>query len=737
MKRTIPLKLFLSIVFLIAIVGCATTSDVKDAATSDAPPVITGIQVLDNQVVITSNTAFSYTLYSTADPYKTTIEIPDMTAGPYNKKIVSDKPFITEIIPQETDSPKKAVLIDIVFPAPSTVVPMYKDTALTLVIRRDEPAAQNAAPAVVAETKEPASAPKTSAEPPAMPNAPARAENTTPMQKATEINSITLQKTSDAVKVMVKGNGTMTPNVFPVDDRVVVDIPDVSLNAEVPATVIAPLKGIRAGKHKDKVRLVLDLREKTKYDMAASGNTVVISLGRVDMPIQATAPAGTGEKNSTPVISSSELAKLEEGKYTGKRVSLDFQDADIIPIFRLLADISGYNIVVNPGISGKITLKLNNVPWDQALDLMLRTFSLSKIVDGNIIRIVPTAIVAKELDELAKAKKAAEEAGELRTRIFPVNYADLSKLKDAIDKAKVISSRGSITLDERASSIIINDLESNIEKIGALIKEIDQEYMQARQVMIEAKIVEVTSTYTKDLGIEWGVFFKNPPTLGDHNFFLNRSGTGEAQTTTGDGSVSTLVQPLVNLPASSTMGQIGFGYINRAATLALNLKLSAMEQLLKGKVISNPKIMTMNNQEAKITQGSTIYIESTVAGSTTPSFTAVDAVLSLTVKPRIAPGGAIFMDLDITKDQPGPLVGTNVSILKNTAKTSVLVNNGDTIVIGGIFKQSENLTDNSIPGLSKIPLLGRFLFNREQNVENNTEILIFVTPRVVDFNALR
>lgn len=731
MKKNILLKLFLSIVLLISVVGCATTSGVMEAELSDAAAVITDIQVLDNKLMVTSNKPFTYTMYSTADPYKTTVEIPDMNAGSFNKKIVSDKSGITEIVPEQMESPRKAVVIEVIFSEPSKVVPVYNDNTLTLAIKQEAPVSRSETPVVVSEVKAPVNTPQAPSE------SPVKTDSPMVMQKATEINSIEIQKTADAVKILIKGNGSMMPNVFPVDERIVVDIPYVSMNAIIPSATIAPLKSIRAGKHTDKVRLVVDLKEKTKYDVASSGNTIIVSLKRDDASAQPSVSEGVASKSSNTVNASLEPAKLEEGKYAGKRVSLDFQDADIIPIFRLLADISGYNIVVNPGISGKITLKLNNVPWDQALDLLLRTFSLSKIVDGNIIRVVPTAVVAKELDDLAKAKKAGEEAGELRTRIFPVNYADLAKLKDAIDKAKIVSSRGSITLDERASSIIINDLEPNIEKVGALIGEIDQEYMQARQVMIEAKIVEVTSTYTKDLGIEWGAFFKNPPTLGDHNFFINRDGTGSAQTTTGDGSISTLVTPLVNLPASSTMGQIGFGYINRAATLALNLKLSAMEQLLKGKVISNPKIMTMNNQEAKITQGSTIYIESTVAGSTTPSFTAVDAVLSLTVKPRIAPGGAIFMDLDITKDQPGPLVGTNVSILKNTAKTSVLVNNGDTIVIGGIFKQSENATDNSIPGLSKIPLLGRFLFNREQNVENNTEILIFVTPRMIEFNALR
>jgi type IV pilus assembly protein PilQ len=193
----------------------------------------------------------------------------------------------------------------------------------------------------------------------------------------------------------------------------------------------------------------------------------------------------------------------------------------------------------------------------------------------------------------------------------------------------------------------------------------------------------------------------------------------------------------VNLPTTKgTFGGIGFGYINKAATLVLNLRLSAMESLNKGKVVSNPKVMTMNNQEAKITQGTTIYLQSTATGSNLASFTAVDAVLSLAVKPRIAPGGAIFMDLEITKDEPLGEIQGNVNISKNTIKTSVLVNDSDTIVIGGIYKKSEQNQDNGIPYLSKIPILGKLLFNEANTVVDDREVLVFITPMVVNIDKL-
>ncbi len=726
MKEYTPLKSFIIFIVLAALLGCTDSQTIKQTSHDSELPVLTAVRFNENSLIIQSNKQFTYTLNKTADPYRITVEIPDMNAGAFTEKIVPDNGFFSEVHPRQIDSPTRKTMLEIVLQSPLSLIPQYRDNSLVISVRKSEPV-------IMSEAKNP--------EPVANPvvrlvaaQAPVQKDSAAVMAKASEINSITVNKTADTVKVVISGNGSMLPNVFPVNERIVVDIPDVVLSAAIPSQAVSPLKGIRAGKHKDKLRIVLDLNEKTNFDVSAIGKAIEISLmSKEDLPRRtastataepaAGAPAAAMEPAAAPK-EPAVLDPLTEGVFTGKKISLDFQDADIVPIFRLLGDVSGYNVVVNPQVSGKITLKLINVPWDQALDIIMRTFSLSKVVEGNIIRILPTSAVAKELEDLKNTKKAQDEAGDLITKIFPVNYAELSKLKDAIDKAKLMSSRGSLSLDERGSSIIVNDLEANIAKIDALIKEIDQEHMQARQVMIEAKIVEVTSTYTKDLGIQWGAFYTNS--------------SGHGTTTIGSAAgASTSARPianLVNLPAAATSG-IGFGFINRAGTFALDLKLSAMEQLLKGKVVSNPKIVTMNNQEAEITQGSTILIP--VATSDQTDVKPIDAKLALKVKPRIAPGGTIFMDLDISKDQPGPLVGNNVSILKNTAKTSVLVNNEDTIVIGGIFKKSENTTDEDVPGLSKLPLIGRLLFNREKTVNDDTEILIFVTPRIIDFNRLR
>ncbi len=752
MKKIMTVKLFLSVVLLTFLIGCATTSGVKESTTETDPAIITDIQIQDNVLAIKSNKAFTYTMYSANDPYRTTIEIPDMKAGNFRTKIVSDKSGITEIIPQEIESPKTAVKLDVVLQAPSSVVPVYKDNMLTLMIKAEEPAAKAPEPAAKVEEPVVVSEVKTQTDTEPSSSKPAVRENSvSPLSRATEIRNVEIKRAVDSVVVVITGNGSMMPNVFPIDDRIVVDIPGVSMSADMPKSVISPVKGIRAGKHKDKVRIVIDLKEKTNYDVTAVGGSIEISMAKKGTPVAqaainnkqittSVAPVPAASQSTAPPVSSqipSESAKLNTDKckryLEGKEnVSLDFQDQEIIPILRLLADISGCNLVIHPDVKGKYTMNLREVQWNVALETLLRTFSLSKIVDGNIIRIVPTNIVAKELDELAKAKKAESEAGDLKTKIFPVNYADLAKLKDAIDKAKVLSSRGTITLDERGSSVIVNDLETNLEKIGALISEIDQETMQARQVMIEARIVEINTDYTKDLGIQWGAGFTKPRAS-------DTIVVGGIAQTGGTGFSGNNF--LVNLPAaigSGSGGAIGFGYISKAANFSLDLQLSAMEQVKKGKVISSPKIMTMNNESAKISQGRNLQVPIATADKT--DLKEVPILLTLDVKPRIAPGGAILMNLKITKDEFLSLIAagtsTGVDMTKNTIDTTVLVNNGDTVVIGGIFKQSHTKTDDAVPGLSRVPLLG-LLFKKEKNIESSNEIIVFITPKIVEFDSLK
>ncbi len=730
MKKHTLLKLLISIIVLIALLGCANTQAVKQSSQAIEAPVLTSVRVDENSLTIQSNKQFTYTLYKTNDPYRATVEIPDMNAGSFTDKIVSESGMVTEVVPQQIDSPKRMTRLDIVLQSPSSLTPEYKDNTLILSIKKDDPM-------VLSEAKNLEADPKPLVRLVAV-ETPVEKEATTVTSKATEINSITIKKSADTVKVIISGNGTMIPNVFPVNERIVVDIPDAALRAALPTQTLSPLKGIRAGKHKDKLRIVLDLKEKTNFDVTAIGNTIEISLMNKEdsQPQRASSNAakesavGAAPAAAEPTVVATESAAqapMTEGVYTGKKISLDFQDADIIPIFRLLGDISGYNMVVNPEVKGKITLKLINVPWDQALDIIMRTFHLSKVVDGNIIRVLPTSAVAKELDELKNNKKAESEAGDLITRIFTVNYASVDKIKEALDKAKVLSSRGSLSTDKDSSNIIVNDLEINLQKVAALLKDIDTEDLQARQVLIEARIVEVNTDYIHDLGVQWGAF--------------NTKATGQGTTAIGSQGLAGTSAPgnfLVNLPAAAIAGQLGFGFINRAGTLALDIRLSAMEENKKGKILSNPRLLTMNNIEASIKQGRELQLPSTDKDGQ-PKLQTVPVDITLKVTPKITPNGAIILDLSIIKKELLQLITAGGNVGADTTntdiKTKVLVNNGETLVVGGVYKYSEAHNDQGIPGLSKLPLLGQ-LFKNDNNSKNQFEIIVFVTPRVVESNSI-
>lgn len=411
------------------------------------------------------------------------------------------------------------------------------------------------------------------------------------------------------------------------------------------------------------------------------------------------------------------------GKYTGERISLDFQDAELLHIFRLLADVSGYNIVVSPEVKGKISIKLLNVPWDHALDIILRNYGLSKVVEENVIRIAPTAVLAREAEDIAKAREAEIKAGDVETRVYPINYADVDKVKSAIETAKVLTGIGFISADKRTSTVIIKDVKERHKEYERLIKSLD---LPTPQVNIEAKIVEVTTSFVRELGIQWGILWNPPDSRMRIGGFSGAGGAGG----TGFYSGSPL---MVNLPAAvgaGSGGAIGLGYISAARTLTLDIQLSAMESSGQGKIISNPRVTTADNEKATIRQGKRIPYQTVSAEGTRTEF--VDATLELTVTPHVTPDGTIVMTVEAKKNEAdfGMTVGGVPTINTQETKTHVLIKDGDTLVIGGIFKTTTSKSVAAVPGLSKIPILGR-LFKKERDEDNISELLIFMTPRVV------
>ena len=409
------------------------------------------------------------------------------------------------------------------------------------------------------------------------------------------------------------------------------------------------------------------------------------------------------------------------GSYVGEKISIDFQDAQLVHVFRLLADVSGYNIVVSPDVKGKFSMKLIDVPWDQALDIILRNYGLSKIIEGNIIRVAPTSVLAKEEEAIAKAKESQEKAGDLITQVYPVNYASVSEIKKAIETAKILTKRGFIAFDQRTSSVIIKDVEQKHAEYKHLIAALD---IATPQVSIDAKIVEVTNNLTKELGIQWGVFWE-PDSRTTVRSIAGLSGG------TGFNSGAPLT---VNMPATTGLGKggnIGLGYISGSELFALDLQLSALESSGKGKIISHPKITTSDNQQAKILQGKKIPYVTVSENGTQTQF--IDANLELVVTPHITPEGTIVMTIDAKKNEAdfaGPQVAGVPTIDTKEVNTQVLVKDNDTLVIGGIFKTNKAKGVESVPGFSSIPVLGR-LFQFKKDVDEVNELLIFITPRIV------
>jgi type IV pilus assembly protein PilQ len=691
---------------LFALYGCATTGNVKETTLPEGIPVITGIDIQDYSVTIKVSKPFSYTMYRPEDPYKVVVELLDVNTGAFNMKIISDKAGITEIVPYQIESPFMTRL-EILLQTPTTAEPEYKDNALKIRIKESP---KEVTKAEIMKAKEEVSEIKE-----AEPVIPEKKE----LPKATEITTISFEKSDDIVNVLFKGNGSMNPDVLPLDNRIVIDVPDVDMKAQIPESVVPPLKSIRSGKHDNKIRLVLDLKENTDFDVTTIGDTLVVALSTLSMPVSQK-PEGK--------VEAVESVPGSEDKYTGKKISLDFQDADIVPIFRLLSDISGYNIVVSPEVKGKLTMKLINVPWDQALDIILKTFSLGKTVENNIIRIAPHTAFTRESEEAAKAKESEVRAFPLETKLFHINYADVSNIEKSIKDAKILSSRGSISVDKRTSSLAVNDVAAVFPQIENLLSTLDT---PTPQVMIEARLVEVNTSDVNALGIQWGVTHEagSKPFTGNVNL-------GKLITSSG---AFTGKNFMVDFPASGVGAGAGAGFaigiLDPTRTMGLDLQLSALERLEKSRIISNPRVVTTDNEKASIMQGTSVPFPKVDVQSGQISVEYKDVVILIEVTPHITPSGAVTTLIFVKKEdiiRETSIGGNPVPVTsKIEGNTKVLVQTGETIVIGGLLKKTEKENTSGVPGLMNIPILG-WLFKSKGTTEETTELLIFITPRVLE-----
>ncbi len=417
-------------------------------------------------------------------------------------------------------------------------------------------------------------------------------------------------------------------------------------------------------------------------------------------------------------------AQLVAG-YRGKPISLDFQDVPVRQVLQIIAQINGFNLVTTDTVNGAVTLNLNNVPWDQALDMILKIRGLDKRIQGNILLIAPRdELNAQETAEL-QAQQQVQQLVQLSNKNIGVNYAKASDLATLLRSANggFLSSRGSVAVDERTNTLLLRDTNDSIAVIETLLATLD---VPVKQVRIESRMVTVRDNLDKQLGVQWGLTAQNGS--------FRTAGSAAANNATTIGGEADLSQRLnVSLPVTSPAGRIGLQVAKLMDGTILDLELSALESENKGEIIASPRITVANQQEAYIEQGTEIpYVQATSSGATSVEFK--KAVLSLKVTPHITPDNRIILDLTITQDTRGETVttptGPAVAIDTQEINTQVLVQNGETVVLGGIFQQISTVDVAKVPVLGDMPIVGG-LFKNEVNIEQKRELLIFVTPKII------
>jgi type IV pilus assembly protein PilQ len=429
-----------------------------------------------------------------------------------------------------------------------------------------------------------------------------------------------------------------------------------------------------------------------------------------------------------------EKQQLQKRVYAGERLSLNFQDIEVRSVLQLLADFTGKNMVVSDTVSGRITLRLKNVPWDQALDIILKTKGLSMRENDSVILVAPTEeIAAREKLELESTRQV-EDLTPLRSDLIRMNFAkagDIASLLKATEN-KLLSARGNVTVDERTNTLLVQDIPSKLEEVRELVQRLD---IPMKQVMIESRVVIANNDFTRDLGVRFGLTKRG--SAGDGSYVVGGTlpdsgfNTGQVDNDVDPGNL--LDGLLVNLPKVTGAGRGGsLGLlIGTVGSYLVGLELTAMQQEGKGELISMPKVITADQSKAVIKQGIEVpYQSATSSGATSVSFK--EAVLKLEVTPQITPDDRIVMDLTITKDRPDftrQVLGTP-PLEKREIQTNVLVSNGETVVLGGILEDEKSLNQEKIPVLGDVPFLG-FLFKQELNKNLSNELLFFITPRIL------
>ncbi len=480
----------------------------------------------------------------------------------------------------------------------------------------------------------------------------------------------------------------------------------------------------------DDVLIIIEYKQDTdvEYDLIQDPNKITINFQNVILEDMEKLIKQSEQEQwafDVRVVSTPGAIKT----YRGELVSFDFKDADVRDVLRILSDISGFNMVIARNVEGSVTLKLNNIPWDQALDLVLEDAGLGAVVDGNVLKIAPLKTLLARQQFLQQASKSVEQFKPLITKQVFINYARAEELQPLVDP--ILSSRGDMRIDVRTNSVLITDIPARVAQITELLQDLDT---RTPQVLIEARIVQATLNFTRELGVQWGFNYKASAETGNPTGATFPSSIAAGGTNVGSPFGSNGDSFIVDLPAAVGTGAGGvFGLVLGSITGAydLDIRLSALENRGDGRVLSSPKILTLDNTPARIEQGVSIPFLSVSAAGTQTQF--VDATLRLEVTPQVTNDDRVLMSIKVTDNAPDEsLQGANgqPSIRRNEAETQVLSADGETIVIGGIFTRAVTENESSVPWFSRIPLFG-FLFQNTSTTDQRRELIVFITPRIV------
>jgi type IV pilus secretin PilQ/predicted competence protein len=776
MKYSQPQKtcwLIILAALVIALQGCAAKTPAT-AKEQSSQIVLSQIEPreLDGKTEIDiegSEPILQYTSFQLTEPLRLVVDISSASIGKFEEPIKVNTGAVTDITPSQKDD-----IARLEIGLSQTVDTKVYQAGGKLVVEVSKPEEAKSAAETVASA---VTSSLTSSMTPSTQSELTTQEQSVPEQvekaTATVVTSVKATAGRHGANIVISANGSMKPNTFMVGSRkLVVDIPGV--RSRVRPSVIPVRKGgldkVRIGQHAapdKKVRVVMDLTRPMAYTVTAEGSSLVIAMNVATsvkpqakisqerapaaepekvQPVEqevaapqpqeamtpAAAPVPTERKEVTrkkkPTTSETSLL-AGTGKFAGRKISLDLQDADLVNVMRLFAEVANLNIILAPDVKGKVTVRMVNIPWDQAMDIILKMNGLGYLLEDNVLRIASVSALTKEAEEETRSKEAKKKAEDLITRIVPINYSTASVIEGTIKKS--LSPRGETVTDTRTNTLIVKDIARNVDEIVSLIKLLDK---PIPQIMIEARIVQANTNFSRQIGVQWGGNFSadaahgNPTGLVFPNSITATGSSVMGPTPSGNGNF------LVNMPAAVGQGSGGaiglsFGSISKA--LNLDLVLSALESTGEGKVISSPRVSALDNKEAKIEQGVSIPFSTTSASGTQIQF--IDAKLSLVVTPHATPDNKIFLKIQATKNAPDTsLLGATgqPSIQKAEATTEILLSNGETAVIGGIMITEKNVSYTKVPFFGDLPLIG-WLFKNKTNNDTKQELLIFVTPRIV------